>query len=99
MTNQSNESIAEHLCCMAYQLYREPPKRVLKDDVQFSMYSYDRIVQQVLHGMILNMLERGLNENEVVEVLQSKQVRWELDNNDDMLIEVGKKLANGWEVL
>lgn len=57
------------------------------------MYSYDHIVRGVLHGMILNMLERGFTEEEAVTVLQSKQVRHVLDGEGEQLVGLGWKLA------
>ena len=97
-TQKSNEQIAEHLCCMAYQLYKEPPTAILKDDQPFAMYSYERVVCNVLEGMILNLLERGFTQEQVVETLQSKQVRWLLDRQENELMEAGYDLATELEI-
>ena len=62
----------------------------------YGMYSYNRIADTVLMGMAYNMVERGFTEDEIRDVLVSKEVRRGLDLDNSKLLEVGYEIAKGF---
>lgn len=93
MNNDQIQNAADKIACMAYQMYKPEPEKLLKTDVFFDMFSYDRIVRNVLYGMAVSLMQRGYNQDEVIEKLQSRDVRHMLDQNDEQLVVVGIKLG------
>jgi hypothetical protein len=56
---------------------------------EWPMYSFSRVAYEFWNGFANGLLDRGLTEDEVKDELQSKGVRWLLDQHGDNLESLG----------
>jgi hypothetical protein len=65
---------------------------------EWPMYSFSRVAYEFWNGFANGLLDRGLTEDEVKDELQSKGVRWLLDQHGDNLESLGRRMARTYEL-
>lgn len=72
-----------------------------REPVKVPMYSYDRPAYIVWQGVFNALLDQGKTEEQAIDILQSKHMRWALDGElSDILAKAGydyaKKHGKNW---
>ena len=78
---------------ISYQACNMLNKNPQNIEGSFTMYSYGRFSNLIIHGIAQQMIDEGCSESQIKEVLSSKLVRWGLDSDEDIFIEYGKQFA------
>ena len=67
-------------------------------DIEWPMYSFDRAAYLFWNGFAKGLAERGLSQNQIKNELQSKGVRWLMDQQEGRLEELGRLMAKDYEI-
>lgn len=62
-------------------------------DREWPMYSYERAADSFWNGFSNELLDKGYSESQIQYVLQSKQVRWMLDQKSKEIEDLGRNMA------
>lgn len=89
-----NADRSDMLHIRAYDMFplkHEPDKHV---ENPFPMFSYERAATLFWSGFIDELVERGLSDKEVEELLRSKDMRWMFDAKEDDVRNFAKSMVN-----
>lgn len=63
------------------------------ETIKVTMYSYSRPAWVFWQGYYNGLIDNGLTHEQAIAVLQSRDVRWMLDDKSDQIKELGYNLA------
>ncbi len=90
----TNNEKASNIAFLACELFPKAESKYFKEhEGTFTMYSYSRFSSLIIQGIAQQMLDNGCSEEQIKAILASKDIRWGLDADEDMLIEWGKNFA------
>jgi len=88
-------SRVENMCARAYDMFPQKHEESKLTENPFPMYSYERAGCVFWSGFIEELMERGLRDEDVEALLQSKQMRWMFDEHSQKLADFAKTLVTG----
>lgn len=62
------------------------------------MYSYDRPAYNFWQGFAEGLAKRGLTEEQIFNEMRSKGTRWMLDEHDNKLKSLGRRMAKDYSL-
>jgi len=94
---KSNTEKAENLLNDAYDMYpqKHKPSKYSRDP--FPMYSFERASTIFWQSFIEQLLDNGMQYEDVRKLLRSRQMRYMFDNGDEPLVNAAKIMANGFK--
>lgn len=90
MRNEKSESIASDISDKARDMF--PELCEARSEEEFEMYSYGNAAEEFWRSMAYNLTEKGLTENQIKELFQSKYMRWMFDQMTDEMDSLTKSL-------
>lgn len=78
----------------AYQMYSGKPNTAAENP--FPMYSYDNPTPAFWRGFIRQLCKDGLEDEQIVNLLQSKHMRWMFDSDSAQIEKLGESMAQGF---
>lgn len=92
----NNSDKASLMNVRAYDMFPTKHKECELVEKPFSMYSYERPSTMFWQAIIEEMFDRGLNEEQVEELLCSKKMRHMLDDADGKFKKLAKSLVTNY---
>lgn len=74
-------------------LFRDP------ESPEIGFYSYSRAAYLFWQGFYEGLLQRGLTHQQAIEEMCSKGTRWMFDHDPDSIMNCGRAMAAGYELL
>jgi len=90
----SIENRVENIVWDAYQMYSGKPNEGAGSP--FPMYSHNNPTPIFWRGFVRQLMVDGASDEQVIQLLQSKHMRWMFDSDSDKIEEIAEQMAKNY---